>query len=1049
MHFAQTLDASIIPEWKSRYVDFAQGKKFIAKLERSLPDDEQTSPRDSENQSSAPNSSLHTAPNTAPISGNASGEHRPNEPHHWELPPPAVPIRDRAQAQNTASNESAVQDSSPSGHNTGSITRRSSVRISNAGTPLPNIPEGISVSPRSRGPYGTPVAGSAGPLASAGATPAATPAGGANASANASTSANAAPSSATGSSPSASKSGGAPKSDDQKSSSPYNSVLNRFRKHRSPSVSSRLYRTPPASARIPQLLIADPLEDIEEPQNVKHLRRIVEGLFYEWLNGEVNRADQFFTEMLEVSKDKMALLERQLECFEHHRTIHHEERDALKHPHATSRANLLLERVDWPSLPKKLQFWRSEGDRTSNSARDSTGGTTGQRAHRLREIGALNPHQTRVEQSRILRTTAHTSDFSNRGDIVGYYQAKSMLKTALSEFYHSLKQVKGFQQLNMTAIRKIAKKFDKQICDKREWKHTEDKYLDEISTLKICYGVAPVDKMIQEVEDLYAAHFTQGNHKHAIDSLNITTLGEQEQHPGALFIAGVALGAAIPLGVLALYGSLHSRHRRQYVSDFDSTQTSQYIQTSSSVSGGGDTISGSSAHWIEGESKPRASPSQDSGVIARSLELMESMAMPVVSLAARSPKIHYPDETTYLLQILGGFTCVAVCLVGFTGCLYVWSHFKINYSFILELDRTSMMAPPQFFSYAAAYAFLLALMGYLTFNTFQPFHRYYPILLLGISVLVLIWPFGKTKSSRAWLLHSLWRLTFSGLYPVEFRDLLVGDIFCSLTYSLSNMEIFFCVYAATAKWWTIDGALHAQRCTSSHSRSLGFLNCLPGIWRFMQCWRRYGDTLDWFPHLLNAGKYTFNILYNMSLSLARISPETPGLKALFIVCALINGVYSGTWDVLMDFSLTPKFQRKLRTVLVYPAWWYWIAMFFDFTLRQNWVLYVIFWRHKSQSAYISFIVALLEITRRVVWVGFRVENEHAANIMRCRAFKDLNLPYDDVIKPISDLENDGDDVSVGRRLSDNSGLVRRTPRLKNQKAQDNKTPDEEVIYNEH
>lgn len=30
-----------------------------------------------------------------------------------------------------------------------------------------------------------------------------------------------------------------------------------------------------------------------------------------------------------------------------------------------------------------------------------------------------------------------------------------------------------------------------------------------------------------------------------------------------------------------------------------------------------------------------------------------------------------------------------------------------------------------------------------------------------------------------------WRLFFAGLYPVEFRDFFLGDIYCSLTYAMS------------------------------------------------------------------------------------------------------------------------------------------------------------------------------------------------------------------------------------------------------------------------
>ena len=30
-----------------------------------------------------------------------------------------------------------------------------------------------------------------------------------------------------------------------------------------------------------------------------------------------------------------------------------------------------------------------------------------------------------------------------------------------------------------------------------------------------------------------------------------------------------------------------------------------------------------------------------------------------------------------------------------------------------------------------------------------------------------------------------WRLLLAGLYPVEWRDFYLGDMFCSLTYSMS------------------------------------------------------------------------------------------------------------------------------------------------------------------------------------------------------------------------------------------------------------------------
>ena len=97
-----------------------------------------------------------------------------------------------------------------------------------------------------------------------------------------------------------------------------------------------------------------------------------------------------------------------------------------------------------------------------------------------------------------------------------------------------------------------------------------------------------------------------------------------------------------------------------------------------------------------------------------------------------------------------------------------------------------------------------------------------------------------------------------------------------------NLELFFCLYVQ--HWGNPDN------CNSSHSRLLGFFSTVPGIWRALQCLRRYYDTRNAFPHLANCGKYTFTILFYMTLSLYRID-KSHSLKALFITCATINSIY--------------------------------------------------------------------------------------------------------------------------------------------------------------
>ncbi|KAI9740483.1 MAG: hypothetical protein M1834_005063 [Cirrosporium novae-zelandiae] len=233
-----------------------------------------------------------------------------------------------------------------------------------------------------------------------------------------------------------------------------------------------------------------------------------------------------------------------------------------------------------------------------------------------------------------------------------------------------------------------------------------------------------------------------------------------------------------------------------------------------------------------------------------------------------------------------------------------------------------------------------------------------------------------------------WRLFFAGLYPVEFRDFFLGDMFGSETYSMGNIELFFCLYS---QHWSSP-----PQCNSSHSRLLGFFSTLPAIWRFLQCIRRYYDTRNAFPHLVNCGKYSCTILYYMTLSLYRIH-KTSELRALFIFLATINSIYSSIWDLMMDWSLgDPNAKHPfLRDVLGYRRiWMYYVAMVIDPILRFNWIFYAIFSNDVQHSALLSFIVALSEAGRRGLWTIFRVENEHCTNVGRFRASREMPLPYE-------------------------------------------------------
>ncbi|KAL4808689.1 EXS-domain-containing protein [Aspergillus unguis] len=212
-------------------------------------------------------------------------------------------------------------------------------------------------------------------------------------------------------------------------------------------------------------------------------------------------------------------------------------------------------------------------------------------------------------------------------------------------------------------------------------------------------------------------------------------------------------------------------------------------------------------------------------------------------------------------------------------------------------------------------------------------------------------------------------------------------MYCSQTYAMGNISLFFCLYA---KHWGSPA-----QCNSSHSRLLGFFTTLPSILRAFQCIRRYVDTRNVFPHLLNFGKYMFGVLYYATLSMYRIDRVTR-FQAPFITFALLNAVYTSVWDLAMDWSLGNIYAKHplLREVLAFRrVWVYYLAMVLDVVVRFNWIFYAIFAHDIQHSAVLSFVVSFSEICRRGMWTIFRVENEHCTNVLLFRASRDVPLPY--------------------------------------------------------
>jgi hypothetical protein len=362
----------------------------------------------------------------------------------------------------------------------------------------------------------------------------------------------------------------------------------------------------------------------------------------------------------------------------------------------------------------------------------------------------------------------------------------------------------------------------------------------------------------------------------------------------------------------------------------------------------------------------------------------------------------YSDQK-YALQLWGSlFLFVLTGLLFSLNCI-VWDKYKINYKLVFELNPHDALDYKQFLVIPSTLLFIGTLLAYLSCDDLISKvlnFKYYTYIYFYITLAILLCPLNIFYlNARIWFIVSIFRLFLSGFYPIEFRDFFMGVITCSLTYSISNIYMLFCLQKID---W--DNCLS---CGPMKSYALGCIACIPPIWRAMQCLRRFLDTGEWFPHFANLAKYLITTSYFCMLSIYRISTyrdiitdsltkSQKIITSIFIFISIINSIYSSFWDICMDWSLMQLSSDNylLRDVLIYKhKKIYYVAIVFDIIMRFQWIVYVFTPYYISHHPLTAFFVAIVEILRRFIWMFFRMENEHASNVNLFRVSRACALPF--------------------------------------------------------
>ena len=159
-----------------------------------------------------------------------------------------------------------------------------------------------------------------------------------------------------------------------------------------------------------------------------------------------------------------------------------------------------------------------------------------------------------------------------------------------------------------------------------------------------------------------------------------------------------------------------------------------------------------------------------------------------------SPDAVLSLRAAYLLQIYAGCFMLLALVGCFCAASWQFSQWRINYQFILELNPHHCLDWRQLCDFSALFLFVLGLVMYLNFY-WRALYLYWPLVVVGTWTAIMANPFHIYYfKSRRWFMVTLWRVLCSGFYSVEFRDLIFGDMMCSLIYVSGNISLFGCLY---------------------------------------------------------------------------------------------------------------------------------------------------------------------------------------------------------------------------------------------------------------